>query len=53
MDYSREIDEALAKDPTPIDPRYYRRYADVVDRMGAEWFERCVMDYEADHPKKT
>lgn len=49
MDYSREIDDALSKDPLPIDPRYYGKYADVTGRMGAKWLEEKVMEYEADH----
>jgi len=50
IDHERECHDALTKDPPKIDPRYYRLYADVVDRMGPERFERWVEDWEADHP---
>jgi len=49
-DYSREKHEALRdQDQPPINPRYYRRYADVVDRMGVWWLEEKVLEW--DHPE--
>jgi hypothetical protein len=48
-DYGRERDEALRdQGPTPIDPRYYSEYSDVVARRGVDEFERTVEDWEDD-----
>lgn len=50
INHERECNDVLTEAPPKIDPRYYRRYADVVGRMGVEWFERQVEDWGGDHP---
>lgn len=50
IEHEREINDAISQDQPKIVPRNYGRYADVVDRMGVEWFERVMEDWEGDHP---
>lgn len=50
IDHEREREDAIFKDPPPIDPRYYGQYSDMIDRMDSGWFERVVKDWESDHP---
>lgn len=49
IDHEREKSEALREDQPKIDQRHYGRYSDVVGRMGVEWFEKMVEDWEGDH----
>lgn len=44
--WERECFDAIDDDPTPIDERYYGYYSDVVERMGVEWLERTIIEYE-------
>ena len=53
VDHERERHDALQSEPPKINPRYYQQYPDVVARMGVEWFERQVKDWEADNPVKV
>ncbi len=50
IDHEREKSEALIEDQPKIDPKLYGRYTDVIGRMGVEWFDRQVEDWEGDHP---
>ena len=51
-DWEREKRDALRNQgQPPIDPRHHARYSDVVDRMGVEWLERQVEDWERGRQK--